>query len=75
MPGMAGYGVESSANKGLLHAEINGLEVKGHVETEAGNWGLLFQNLYEAIAEGKELIIQPEQVLEQIKIIEAIKEL
>jgi hypothetical protein len=45
------------------------------VETEVGNWGLLFQNLYEAIVEGKDLLIKPELVLEQIKIIEAVKQL
>ncbi|WP_259014155.1 Gfo/Idh/MocA family oxidoreductase [Emticicia fluvialis] len=74
LPGMEGFGVESKQNSGLLNAEINGVSFRGQVDTEAGNWGLLFQNLYEAIAEGKELLIKPEQILEQIKIIEAVKQ-
>ena len=74
MPGMEGYGVESKQNSGILNAEINGVSFRGHVDTEAGNWGLLFQNLYEAIAEGQELLIKPEEILEQLKIIEAVKQ-
>jgi hypothetical protein len=56
-----------------LNTEIGGQHFKGHIETEAGNWDLLFQNLYGAIVEGKELNIKPEQVLEQIKVIEMVK--
>ncbi|WP_337042523.1 Gfo/Idh/MocA family oxidoreductase [Emticicia sp. 17c] len=73
MPGMEGFGVESKANSGLLNAEINGVSFRGHVDTEPGNWGILFQNLYEVIAEGKEQFIKPEQIVEQMKIIEAVK--
>ena len=39
-----------------------------------GNWALLFQNLYEAITNNILLIIKPQDVLEQIKIIESIKQ-
>ncbi len=67
------FGIEAVKNLGILHTEINGLIVKGTVETEQGNWGLLFQNLYDAIVDGKELLIKPEEVLEQIRIIEKIK--
>ena len=73
MPRMAGFGVESTEKWGILNAEINGQNFRGTVETEVGNWDFLFQNLYEAIAEGKELLIKPEQIIEQIKIIEAVK--
>lgn len=72
MPRMEGFGVESSEKWGILNTEINGQHFRGHIETEVGNWDFLFQNLYEAIAEGKELLVKPEQVLEQIKIIEIV---
>ncbi|MDI9870215.1 Gfo/Idh/MocA family oxidoreductase [Flectobacillus roseus] len=75
LPQMAGFGVEPIENQGAIYSNIGDVVVKGKVETEVGNWGLLFQNLYEAIAEGKELLIKPELVLEQIKIIEAVKQL
>ena len=67
------FGIESIENSGVLNTEINGLIVKGTVETEKGNWALLFQNLHDAIVNGKELLIKPEEVLEQIRIIEKVK--
>ena len=73
MPRMAGFGIESSEKWGILNTEINELHFRGNVETEVGNWDFLFQNLYEAIVEGKELLIKPEQIVEQIKIIEVVK--
>ena len=73
MPLIAGFGVESAEKWGILNTEINGQNFRGTIETEVGNWNFLFQNLYEAITEGKELLIQPEQIVEQIKIIEAVK--
>lgn len=73
MPRMEGFGVEPKQNWGVLNTEINGQHFKGHIETEVGNWDFLFQNLYEAIAEGKDLLIKPEQIVEQLKIIEAVK--
>jgi scyllo-inositol 2-dehydrogenase (NADP+) len=73
MPNMAGFGTESVEKWGILNTEINGQHFRGNIETEVGNWGLLFQNLYEAIVEGKELLIKPEQIVEQIRIIEAVK--
>ncbi|MCU0326137.1 MAG: Gfo/Idh/MocA family oxidoreductase [Spirosomaceae bacterium] len=71
-PSHADWGKESPDNWGLLNTEINGLPFRGKVESEVGNWGILFQNLYEAITQGKELIIKPEEVLEQIRIIEQV---
>ena len=67
------FGIEAVKNYGILHTEINGLILKGTVETEKGNWGLLFQNLHDAIVDGKELLIKPEEILEQIRIIEKVK--
>ena len=67
------FGVESVKNAGVLNTEINGLIFNGTIETQKGNWGLLFQNLHDAIVDGKELLIKPEEVLEQIRIIEKVK--
>jgi predicted dehydrogenase len=73
MPQDINFGIEPITQSGILNTEINGLIFKGTVETEKGNWGLLFQNLHDAIVDGKELLIKPEEVLEQIKIIEKVK--
>ncbi len=73
MPRMEGFGVELKEKWSVLNTEIGGQHFKGHIETEAGNWDLLFQNLHGAITEDKELYIKQEQVLEQIRVIEMVK--
>ena len=72
-PKDAGFGLEPSSQKGILNADVNGLGVRGTVETLTGNWALLFQNLHDVIVDGKELLIKPKEVLEQIKIIEQVR--
>ncbi|MDZ7934510.1 MAG: Gfo/Idh/MocA family oxidoreductase [Emticicia sp.] len=42
MPRMEGFGIEPKQNWGILNTEIGGQHFKGHIETEAGNWDLLF---------------------------------
>lgn len=73
MPEDVNFGIEPTAQLGILHTEMYGLIFKGTVETEKGNWALLFQNLHDVIVDGKELLIKPAEVLEQIRIIEKIK--
>lgn len=66
------FGIEPISQSGILNTEINGLIFRGTVETEKGNWALLFQNLHDAMVDGKELLIKPEEILEQIRIIDAV---
>ncbi|MES2519974.1 MAG: Gfo/Idh/MocA family oxidoreductase [Bacteroidota bacterium] len=68
----AGFGIEPILQMGIINTEMNGLVFRGTVETEKGDWSLLFQNIYDVIVDGKELFIKPEEVLEQIKIIEQV---
>ncbi len=73
LPGQPGFGVEPESQHGLLHTDLNGVTFRGTLHTEAGNWGLLFENLYATIAEGAPLAVRPEQVLEQIRILEKVR--
>jgi scyllo-inositol 2-dehydrogenase (NADP+) len=73
LPNYEGFGIESASNSGILNTEFNGITFRGTVETMKGNWALLFQNLHDAIVDSKELFIKPEEVLEQIRIIEQVK--
>jgi hypothetical protein len=57
----------------ILKTNINGVEISGKVETKGGNWGHLFDNLASVILNNTDPIINPEQILEQITIIEKIK--
>ena len=72
-PDMKGFGADTPQYFGHLNTDIDGLCVNGRVETMVGNFGLLLQNLYDTIVDGKELFVKPELVLEQIKIMEAVK--
>ena len=72
-PDMKGFGADTPQYYGHLNTDIDGLRVDGRVETMVGNFGLLLQNLYDTIIDGKELFVKPELVLEQIKIMEAVK--
>lgn len=73
LPGQAGFGEESSRYDGDLTSNFSGLEVTAKIKTLTGNWLYLYDNLAQAITEKAELIIKPEQVAEQIKIIESVK--
>lgn len=71
-PTDAGFGIEPYAHQGKLYINNGSNIVIENVSTEKGNWGLLFQNLHGAIVNAEELLIKPEDVLEQIKIIESV---
>jgi scyllo-inositol 2-dehydrogenase (NADP+) len=80
MPDNPAFGYEtpqpaSSADKyrGVLNSEINGLTMRGTVETERGNWGILFQNIYEVIAENAEPLIPLTDIVEQLRIIQQVR--
>ncbi|NBA87683.1 Gfo/Idh/MocA family oxidoreductase [Emticicia sp. CRIBPO] len=72
-PDQEGFGKEESQFDGHLRTEIGGLEYYGRVETIAGEWNQLYDNLAFVIYGKNELIIQPEQILTQIEVIEQIK--
>lgn len=72
-PDMKGFGEDKPEFYGILNTDLNGLHIQGRIETMAGNFGLLFQNLYETIVNDAELAIKPELILEQIRIMEAVK--
>ena len=72
-PGDETFGKEPASQWGLLNTELYGADFRGTFEPETGNWGLLFDNLYEVISgKSNTLIISPEQVLGQIEILEKI---
>lgn len=70
-PNNPGFGVENV--KGFLKTSFNGLELESQIETFAGNWGLLFENLAQVILTNELQIVKPEEILAQISLIENIK--
>ena len=73
-PNEAEWGKEPQKLWGKLNTEWNGLHFSGTIETIAGNYLAYYNNIFDAIRLGTELIVQPEQSLEVIRIIEAVIE-
>jgi len=69
-PGSAGWGVEPEEIWGRLTTEEKGKDVTRTIESEAGRYQDYFQNVYDAIANGAELIVRPEQARQTIRVIE-----
>lgn len=61
LPGSANWGEEPGAAWGLLHTETDGKVLREKMKTLAGNYGLFYQNLYEVLANGAELLVKPEE--------------
>lgn len=70
MPTDIGYGIEEEKHWGILNTTVNDLHYRGKVETLPGSYQDFYQNVYEAVTEGKELEIKPEQAANVIKLIE-----
>ncbi|MCD1261113.1 oxidoreductase [Paenibacillus athensensis] len=74
LPGSDGWGVEPPELWGALNTQLGELHVQGRIETIPGAYLSYYQNVYEAIVHGAELIVRPEQALQTIRIIEAALE-
>jgi len=70
IPSTPGWGVEPKEIWGHVTRDVDGKTVTEIIPSEPGRYQDLFHNVYEAIAEGKELIVQPEQARTTIRIIE-----
>ncbi|AEE51698.1 Gfo/Idh/MocA family oxidoreductase [Haliscomenobacter hydrossis] len=73
MPGMPGFGIETEANWATINTEVGGLHLRGRVETLPGNWAPLFQNMHEVISAGQAPLIDMQDIVEQLRVMEAVK--
>ena len=55
----------------MIHTQLADTSIKRKIESHAGNWGLFYENVADAILNGAELAVKPEHVINQIKVIEA----
>jgi scyllo-inositol 2-dehydrogenase (NADP+) len=69
-PSEPGWGVEPESIWGHATFDKDGKTVTEIIPSEPGRYQDLFRNVYEAIAEGKELIVKPGQARTTIRIIE-----
>jgi len=71
IPNSINWGAEPESERGLLHAEKNGKEVREYIESEKGNYNEYYDGIYEAIRNNKPLPVTAEDGVKVIKIIEA----
>jgi len=71
VPGNKDWGTEPESEKGLLHTEIDGKEIREYIPSEQGNYGEYYDGIYEAIRNEKSLPVTAEDGLKVIQIIEA----
>ena len=65
-----GWGIEPANIWGTLNTEIEGQHFVGKVESEKGDYGHFYQNIYNAINGEEDLIVTPAQARNNIRIIE-----
>ena len=73
-PSMHDWGKEPESQWGILNTEMNGLHIRGKVETTPGNYAAYYDNIYDVIRHRAELEVTPKQALNVIQIIEAAME-
>ena len=71
IPGTPGWGTEPEKYWGKLNTEIDGAPFEGKIETTPGDYLGYYQNIYEAIREGKVLAVTGEDGKKVIELIEA----
>jgi scyllo-inositol 2-dehydrogenase (NADP+) len=73
LPGI-NWGLEEKRWWGKLNTTIDGKQVEQQVETLPGNYPAFYENVYEAIREGKPLAVKPEESRDVIRLIEMCEE-
>jgi predicted dehydrogenase len=70
-PGEKEWGVEPQEGWGILHTISNGIESRTKIETEIGNYGNFYDNIYHVLMGEGELLVKPEETVQVLRIIEA----
>lgn len=74
IPGTPGWGSEPKQWWGKLNSTVEGKQVEGAFETVPGNYSAFYDNVYEALLEGKPLAVKPEEARRVIQLIEACQQ-
>ena len=64
------WGEEPENLWGTINTEFNGIEFRGKVKSEAGNYVGFYENVYNAMIGEAELEVKPEQARNVIRVIE-----
>jgi predicted dehydrogenase len=64
------WGKEPESMWGKINTDINGIHVVGKVESEPGDYRKFYQNVFNAIADGEQLLINPVDARNTVRIVE-----
>ena len=64
------WGIEPEEIWGTINSTINGIHIRGAVESERGNYVDYYQNIYDVITKNALLLVTPEEARNVIRIIE-----
>ncbi len=65
------WGVEPLEQRGHISVMTNGIEINGTVETEPGDYREYYRNIYQAMKENVDLIVQPIHGANTVRLIES----
>lgn len=70
LPNEVNWGTEPETDWGMINTEWSGMNFKGSIETIPGNYNIFYDNIYDAIVNGKELFVKPEESRDVIKVLD-----
>ncbi|WP_163711530.1 Gfo/Idh/MocA family oxidoreductase [Mangrovibacterium lignilyticum] len=71
LPGTIGWGEEPEDAWGFLHTEKDGIVIRQRLETVPGNYAVYYENIADAIMNGAELLVKPEESRDCLHVLEA----
>lgn len=74
LPQGADWGKEPEQEWGYLNTDREGLHYEGSIETLPGNYMAYYDNIADALAQGAELAVKPEESMDGLHLIEAARE-
>jgi len=69
-PTAEGWGEEPEERWGLINTRAGGVDLRGRVKTEAGDYAAFYRNVADAIRGRAELTVKPEEAANTIRVIE-----
>jgi predicted dehydrogenase len=73
-PGKGAWGVEPTAEQGVLHTEKDGVDVRENIISEIGNYGDYYEGVYQALTSEKPVPVSADDGINTIIVIEAAVE-
>lgn len=73
-PGISEWGQDDEGSFGTLYTVTNEGILSKKIATEIGNYGRYYDNIYQAMTCGAELIVKPEETVQVLQIVETAQE-